>query len=169
MGTTDLLHPDVGKTVRGSQERQRQGHDAHARTRDFEIGDLVYARNYAQGPTWLPGKVTGKFGSVFYSITLEYGRTVRKHADHLRCQYASETGDSQDHGNQGHQEAGSGLDLPVLGDPEGGDKAQMVPVPVTPAAEPDSTQTLPVTPAADPNQHSDEADEAQVQPELPAN
>jgi hypothetical protein len=52
----DLLHPDVSRTVRVDQKRQKQGHDAHARA--FGVGDLVHVRNYTQGPTWLPGSVT---------------------------------------------------------------------------------------------------------------
>lgn len=53
----DHLHPDIRKTVHRSQERQKQGHDVRAKAREFNVDDLVYSRNYGQGPACM---VTGK-------------------------------------------------------------------------------------------------------------
>ena len=44
----DNLHPDLNKKTRQVQERQKKGHDIRARPREFQIGELVYVRNYGQ-------------------------------------------------------------------------------------------------------------------------
>lgn len=68
----------ASKKARKNQENQCQmhGHDVREKPREFQVGDLVYARNYGQGPTWLPGKVTGIQGAVLYTILLEDGRSM---------------------------------------------------------------------------------------------
>ncbi len=69
----------MSKTVRRSQDRQKQSHDAHARAWEFQVDDLVYVRNYGPGPTWLPGKVTGKAREVSYTVLLEDGQCSQTH------------------------------------------------------------------------------------------
>ena len=46
----DLLHPDVSKEVRVSQERQKAGHDSHCKTQSFVVGDSVLARDFTNTP-----------------------------------------------------------------------------------------------------------------------
>ena len=75
----DQMHP-----VHQNQDRQKAAHDNRARVQDFVIGDLVYARNYGQGPRWLLGQVVEIAGSVVYTIQLEDGRRVKRHAEQLR-------------------------------------------------------------------------------------
>ena len=53
----DLLTPDVGRRVERKQSEQKQRHDCHAKERLFNPGDLVYARNYARGEKWVPGRI----------------------------------------------------------------------------------------------------------------
>ncbi len=53
--------------------------------REFKVGDLVYARNYRDGLQWLPRKVSKIDGLAMYTIVLEDGRNVSKHADQLKC------------------------------------------------------------------------------------
>ena len=72
----DQLQPDLSRTARQGQSRQKLGHDVHSRPRDYQVGDKVYARNYGPGPLWLPGAVLEVRGSVLYSIQLEDGRSV---------------------------------------------------------------------------------------------
>ena len=80
----ETLRPDLARKVRLSQERQKRGQDSHARERNFEIGETVYARNYGPGDMWLPGKVTGIQGSTLHTVLLKDGRSVRRHTDQLR-------------------------------------------------------------------------------------
>jgi hypothetical protein len=51
--------------------------------REFNVRELVYARNYSPGPRWLPGEIVEKQGSTLYLVLLTDGRRVRKHADQL--------------------------------------------------------------------------------------
>ena len=83
----DNLRPDLDKKVRQSQERQKRGHDSHAKFREFKVGDSVYAKNYGSQVVWLPGKVTEIHGSALYTILLNDGRSVRKHTDQLRMRF----------------------------------------------------------------------------------
>ena len=80
----DQLHPDLGRKVRQSQERQKQGHDVCSQLRKFRVGEKVSACNYGQGPLWLPGEVVRVSGSVSYSVALEDGRNVHRHTEQLR-------------------------------------------------------------------------------------
>ena len=80
----DLLRPDLSRKVQQSQDRQKQAHDAHSKPRQFVIGDTVYARNYGQGPLWLPGLVVGFEGSTVCGVRLSDSRVVRRHGDQLR-------------------------------------------------------------------------------------
>lgn len=86
----DYLHPDLSRQVQQSQDRQKQGHDVHSRLREFSVGDNVYARNYGQGPLWLPGKVIDVSGSVSYLILLEDGRRAHRHVDQLKSRRSGE-------------------------------------------------------------------------------
>ena len=49
----------------------KESHDMHARYREFKVGDSVYAKNYRDGPQWLPGEVIQLHGSVMYTIALK--------------------------------------------------------------------------------------------------
>ena len=80
----DLLKPSVGRTVRQEQDRQKKAHDAHASPRSFVVGDYVYARNYRDGPRWLPGRVVETEGSVLTQVKLTDGHLLRRHMDQLR-------------------------------------------------------------------------------------
>ena len=66
----DNLRPDHAQKAREVQERQKQGHDIHAHTRKFHVGDLVYAKNTGSGSSWLCGKIVGVQGAVIlYRLT----------------------------------------------------------------------------------------------------
>ena len=90
----DNLHPDLGKKARTVQAQQAKGHDVRAKPRAFVVGDQVYARNYGQGPIWLPGKVVEIHGTTLFTVQLEDGRKVRKHLDQLLARARSTPGDS---------------------------------------------------------------------------
>ena len=80
----DLMHPSIQSNVILCQEQQKHGHDQQAKERDFKPGDPVYVHNFAQGATWLPGAFVEVCGPVSYTVSLEDGRVVRCHVDHLR-------------------------------------------------------------------------------------
>ena len=77
----DLMRPQVSSRVRASRERQKLG---HAKKREFDLNDPVHVRNFATGPTWLPGVITAIHGTLTFNVKLEDDRVVRRHVDHIR-------------------------------------------------------------------------------------
>ena len=90
----DRLSPSVEETARRNQERQRRSHDLHSCPRSFTEGEIVYAKNYGQGPKWLPGCIVEILGSVMYRVRLTDERLIRRHVDQLRPREANAVGDS---------------------------------------------------------------------------
>lgn len=86
----DNLRPQMGGKIQQSLSRQQRNHDSHSRSREWVVGEDVYAMNYGPGSKWLPGKVIGLEGSVVYSIELEDGRKVKRHADQLRSRQSGQ-------------------------------------------------------------------------------
>ena len=105
----DHVRPEIDRTTRLNQERQKQGHDRRARIREFQVNDLVNAKNYGPGAAWSPGKITAVHGSMLFEVKLDDGRIVRKHVDQLRSRvnrtFNTNTGDGDDD-----------FDFPVSGD-----------------------------------------------------
>ena len=82
--TLDLLQPSIGHNVRQRQTKQKEGHDAHAKGREFAEGDTVFVKCFNKVNTWLPGVIDKKQGPVSYRIVLDDDRVVRRHTDHIR-------------------------------------------------------------------------------------
>ena len=80
----DRLKPDIAKTVRAQKEQQKRAHNAHMQQRELQPGAQVYAKNFGQGPPWLPGVIQESKGPVSYTVELEDGRVLCQHVDHLR-------------------------------------------------------------------------------------
>lgn len=80
----DLLKPDVGKKVQAHQEQQKRAHDAHSKPCELQPGAKMYARNFGQGPPWLPAVVQESKGPVSYTVELEDDCVFCRHVDHLR-------------------------------------------------------------------------------------
>ena len=116
----DHVRPEIDRTTRLNQERQKQGHDRRARIREFQVNDLVNAKKYGPGAAWSPGKITAVHGSMLFEVKLDDGRIVRKHVDQLRsrvnCTFNTNTGDGDDDfdfpvsGNATVQEATTDVD-----------------------------------------------------------
>ena len=70
--------------VRRSQNSQKERHDFHAKERDLAPGKEIYAKNFGNGPRWLPGILQEAKGPVSFTAELEDGRIIRRHSDHLR-------------------------------------------------------------------------------------
>ena len=102
----DVLKPDLSRKVIRNNEHQKNWYNIRVNQRDFKVGDLVYARNYATGPKWLPGKIVESSGNVLFTVALMDGRQVRKHTDQLIKRYA----DSND---QADEEQLDHDDIPV--------------------------------------------------------
>lgn len=80
----DLVRPNMERRVVQKQLDQKVNHDMHSKQRDFNVGDLVYTRNFAHGPKWTPGQVIFTRGPLSYDIELTDGRIWKRHVDHVR-------------------------------------------------------------------------------------
>ena len=69
----DLMRPQVSSRVHANQFRQKMAHDQRTRNRSFELGDTVFIKNFADGPTWLPGVVAVLHGLLTYDVKLGDG------------------------------------------------------------------------------------------------
>ena len=36
---------------------QKKNHDSHSRDRVFQVGDLIFVKNFGNGSIWLPGEI----------------------------------------------------------------------------------------------------------------
>ena len=63
---------------------QKKNHDRHSRDQVFQVGDLVFLKNFGNGPAWLPGEIKEIQGPVSYTVMLNDGRSFKKHVDHIR-------------------------------------------------------------------------------------
>ena len=58
--------------------------------RQFDIGDKVYAKNF-YGDKWLTAEVIKVSGPLSYQVKSEEGVILRRHVDHIRKRYPTET------------------------------------------------------------------------------
>ncbi len=87
----DLLHPDIGGTVKARQAQQKRVHDVHSRARAFQAGDRVYVQNFGGGPTWLEGTILDQTGPISFRVLLGDGRVWKRHVDHMRIRYPQDS------------------------------------------------------------------------------
>ena len=62
---------------------------ANAALRQFSIGDLVWVRNYANGPKWISGVVERSAGPVSYEICAR-GCLISRHVNQIRLRVAGD-------------------------------------------------------------------------------
>ncbi|KAL3194428.1 hypothetical protein MRX96_016220 [Rhipicephalus microplus] len=72
------LHPDR------APEKSTRLADSPSKPRTFQPEDPVFARNYAQGPLWIPAVISRATGPISYEVTAPDGRVLRRHVDQLR-------------------------------------------------------------------------------------
>ena len=101
----DLLHPDVA--VRIDKKNKPAQHEKG--TRKFKIGDKLFAKNFHNGPQWIPVKVTKVLGPLTYHVMSDSGITWKRHVDHLRSRY-SDSGTAE-------QSSDDEVDTPALSEP----------------------------------------------------
>ena len=80
----DLLHPDISRKVWEKQAGQKEEHDGNGQERRLSTGQLVWVKNHAAGTPWLPGAIAEVLTCQRYCISLEDGRSVVRHLDHIR-------------------------------------------------------------------------------------
>ena len=89
----DLLNPDLRTRVENKQQDQKERHDNLAKRRSLKPGDLVYARNYAQGEKWIPGKIEERTGPVSFEVELNDNQRIRRHQDQVISRENNEVGE----------------------------------------------------------------------------
>ena len=88
----DLLNPRLSDKVISAQNRQVVAHDKRVQARSFSLGDLVYVRNYGQGPKWIKGAIVDNTGPYNFSVEVTVSDQLtrwKRHADQLRKYYDS--------------------------------------------------------------------------------
>ena len=79
-----LFH-DVNKKVESRQkEKQKEAHDKNPSLQEFNVGDLVLAKDFrATGSKWMPGTVLKVTDHLSHLIKLVNGNTVCRHIDNV--------------------------------------------------------------------------------------
>ncbi|XP_060810148.1 uncharacterized protein K02A2.6-like [Amyelois transitella] len=88
----DCLKPD--HSVRVTRVRQEQA-DAAAGgvvTRQFDVNDPVWFREYGKSKKWAPGTISRNLGNTDYQIRSANGTEVHRHVDQLRKRVLCEIG-----------------------------------------------------------------------------
>ena len=67
----DRIFPSVRDRVKESQERQKYSFDKHTQDRIFNVGDLVYVKNFYEGERWSAGKITRLIRNVMFEVFTE--------------------------------------------------------------------------------------------------
>ncbi|XP_062521274.1 uncharacterized protein K02A2.6-like [Corticium candelabrum] len=83
----DLTRPDVKTTVDDKTLKNES-----KPLRSFQARQSIMARNYRQGPKWLPGTVIERTGPVSYTILVNES-VHRQHTDQLRSGYNTVVGE----------------------------------------------------------------------------
>ena len=78
------MKPDFNSCMIHQQFKQQYYANLHSKHRGFKDGDPVYIRNFGPGTKWIPGQVLSSDGSVSFNVSLQGGKTVRRHTDHIR-------------------------------------------------------------------------------------
>ena len=80
----DFIQPDLASHVEAKQIVQKKNHNCHSRDRVFQIGDLVFLKNFGNKPAWLPSEIKEIRGPVSYTVMLNDSCSFKRHVDHIR-------------------------------------------------------------------------------------
>ena len=78
------LRPDIRTRVEQRQEDQTQRNNQRSLARSFSVGDPVFIQGVVPGKRWGTGVIVGVCGQMC-DVQLRDGRTLRRHADHVRA------------------------------------------------------------------------------------
>ena len=67
----DLVRPKISDRVMARQTLQKLAHDYHARDREMQVDDPVYAKDFRHPKTWISGTVFEKTGPVLVQVLLK--------------------------------------------------------------------------------------------------
>ena len=82
----DQNHAAVQARFHESQKKQNAYHNRTAKMREFEVGDLVWARNYSnKGHEFVRAKVHHKISPLSYRVLVHDGLTWRRHSQQLKA------------------------------------------------------------------------------------
>ena len=73
----------MGTRVCAQQATQKEGHDAHARDHEFEVGTRILAKD-VRDSSWNLGIVVARCGPLLFVVKSNSGQTVRRHVDDLK-------------------------------------------------------------------------------------
>ena len=106
-----LVQPDLGRTVRYAQHKQKKYCDEHVQSRTVSIDDDVFVKNYASPKVpWVSGKVVESTGPISAKVALHDGRIIRRHQDQISL---SNMKDSSNMVPDETQPSNSTVELPV--------------------------------------------------------
>ena len=88
---SDAIRPNYSGTVCDKQALQKEFDDHHARSRKFEIGQKVMAKNFLQGPLWVAGVISECKGPLTYLVEVEPHVFWRRHVDHIKHRHETES------------------------------------------------------------------------------
>ncbi|KAJ7990616.1 hypothetical protein DPEC_G00302240 [Dallia pectoralis] len=90
-GVQHIRPPTTKEIVQRQQERQVERRGFKAKDREFNPGETVLARNYLNGPKWVPAKVIAQSGPVSYTVQTTEDTIWKRHADQLLSSKAAPT------------------------------------------------------------------------------
>ena len=71
--------------------RQVTTHDKQVQSRSFSLGDIVYVRNYGQGPKWIHGTILDRAGPYNFSVQVTVAGQLTKWKRHVELAKLSVT------------------------------------------------------------------------------
>jgi len=81
----DLIQPNLEGSVTKAQGMQKAHHDTKAKETRYLIGQSVMAKNFRNGPKWLPGVIVEQLGTLTFLVQLDNGMFWKRHVEQLRC------------------------------------------------------------------------------------
>ena len=74
----DLVNPRLSDKIDAAQSRQVTAHDKRVQSRSFSLGDIVYVRNYGQGPKLIHGTILDRVGPYNFSVQVTVSGQLTK-------------------------------------------------------------------------------------------
>ena len=118
-----LLQPGSMSTPSAPLDQDQK----NSKTRDFQEGELIWARNFGKGEKWISGVINKRLGNVTYEVRFEGKPTSNRHIDHLRKREKNIISETK----QSMIEQDFDLDNPVTG--EANEVQEQVSIPLIPA------------------------------------
>ena len=102
---SEVLHGRQPRTLLSMvtpQTRNAQRNGNSVSNRQFEVGSMVYARNYHKGSKWIPGRIIQKVGKMVYLVRTDRG-VWRRHPNQLQIRFDCGSGTDKIELNSDHE------------------------------------------------------------------